>query len=384
MEWRIFKTGCKCRLKCCYYALTLVACVALWHSISVVRDLTTKKPQRWVPAKVYDHFEKQPVRKLTTVEPNGRKHANVTRLRHNTFKKGVSSYTAYEKYYSLNRPRKNHCNFAFIVNGSRICEGIRPFVVILIPSAPLRTEERMTIRETWGNVSKHNLISRSQESNVLALVFLIGRGMNISVDKTIVSESEQFKDIVIGDFKDSYSNLTRKILMGLNWMNIYCANAEYLFKVDDDIFVHIPRLINFLRNIPDRSPGALYGYLYSGGPVLREGRWAVPIDGYPMSNYPPYMSGNAYVISGNIAGKLLNASQYMPYLPIEDAFITGVLPKVIDAKLVTSRQFSYFGEDMIKPCIFMKRTKITCNRVNVSQMRTLWSVQQTYPTSCRR
>ena len=43
-------------------------------------------------------------------------------------------------------------------------------------------------------------------------------------------------------FQDIYYNLTLKTVMGLKWCSIYCNQAKYVMKTDDDIFVNIPLL----------------------------------------------------------------------------------------------------------------------------------------------
>ena len=43
-------------------------------------------------------------------------------------------------------------------------------------------------------------------------------------------------------FQDIYYNLTLKTVMGLKWSSIYCSQAKYVMKTDDDIFVNVPLL----------------------------------------------------------------------------------------------------------------------------------------------
>ena len=43
-------------------------------------------------------------------------------------------------------------------------------------------------------------------------------------------------------FQDIYYNLTLKTVMGLKWTSIYCNQAKYIMKTDDDIFVNVPLL----------------------------------------------------------------------------------------------------------------------------------------------
>ena len=286
------------------------------------------------------------------------------------------------QYYNFNRKPINHCDFDFLINGSRICNDRVPFVLILVPSSPQDSRTRQTIRETWGSYSKDLLIPPPYNASTLALAFLLGRNQNILKDYDIMAESKRFNDIILGDFKDSYINLTRKVLMGIKWMTTYCDRAEYILKADSDIFIHIPRLVEMLKKSKN-SDGSIYGHLYLSSKVQRKGKWAVPLTEYPLPNYPAYVSGNSYVISGDVARKLWIASQYMPYLSVEDVFITGVLPLVIDARHAPRKDFTWWGEKEPEPCTFMKENKISGNHMTSDLMKTMWSTQLKYPDSCQ-
>jgi len=58
------------------------------------------------------------------------------------------------------------------------------------------------------------------------LVFLLGQ---INEDSTISSEQAAHGDILVGEFQDSFVNLTFKDSMLLVWSRAYCK-AEYIFK----------------------------------------------------------------------------------------------------------------------------------------------------------
>ena len=313
------------------------------------------------------------------------KDLNVSALQdhiYNYFRRHLRSNVDKElKYYNLSRPRTDHCDIEFLINGANICAGLTPFLVILIPSAPEKSKERQAIRETWGKYATGLQIPPPYNSTVVTLAFLLGN-VNASNNHVQIYESERFQDIVHGDFLDTYENLTRKSLMGLKWVTTYCSEAEYIFKVDDDVFVHIPRLVELLKKSPADQTGAIYGRLLMRSSVQRTGRWALSVKDYPMRFLPPYMSGSRYVISSNIARKLLAVSMYFPYLPIEDVFITGVLRIVIGARSVIVKGFTLEAEDGWAPCEFIKENRISETVKNVSLMKTMWSTQQSYLRLC--
>ena len=142
----------------------------------------------------------------------------------------------------------NLTDFKFLINSNR-CQkdenihnnsSDKLFLVVFIHSAPNHFDKRTAIRNTWGNES--NL-----RHNRMRVVFLVGQVNDTSVQKRLIKESEQFSDLVQGNFIDSYRNLTYKHIMGLKWIVYFCQNAKYVFKTDDDIFVDIFQLIFYLK-----------------------------------------------------------------------------------------------------------------------------------------
>ena len=285
-------------------------------------------------------------------------------------------------YYKLRTEKTDHCDFHFLVEGASICEENVPFVLIIVPSIPDHQYNRHTIRQTWGQFARNKTLSRQLGYKLVKLAFLLGRWTDNQTRHAVIQENMQYGDIVVGDFEDSYKNLTRKILFGLKWMSTYCAEADYILKVDEDIYVHIPKLVAILARTPCKTKGCIYGHLYSGGPVVRGGRWAVSTEEFPMSKYPPYMSGNSYVIAGATAPKLLNISQYLPYLPIEDAFITGILPKIIKISQINIAGFTDWSKAAPDHCTFFFKNNISGNKVNPGLMVDMWRTQNKLPLSC--
>ena len=84
-------------------------------------------------------------------------------------------------------------------------------------------------------------------------------------------ESEQYNDIIIGDFNENYYNQTLKVEMGFEWSILYC-DFEFLLKCDEDVFVNIPRLLQLLVS-PQMPKRKLFtGYVNIDGRVERDGK----------------------------------------------------------------------------------------------------------------
>jgi beta-1,3-galactosyltransferase 1 len=82
-------------------------------------------------------------------------------------------------------------------------------------------------------------------------------------DENLVS-----KDMVQGDFLDSYNNLTLKSVWTIKWYLSQCNDSSvFLVKADDDLFLHLPKLVEILETISPR--GVLRGILYQEPYVIR-------------------------------------------------------------------------------------------------------------------
>lgn len=68
----------------------------------------------------------------------------------------------------------------------------------------------------------------------------------VTKDEDKQPEIEEFQDMVVGNFQDSYTNLKRKLLMGLRGTIRLCSGVKYVLKADDDFYVQIPRLVNMM------------------------------------------------------------------------------------------------------------------------------------------
>jgi hypothetical protein len=79
-----------------------------------------------------------------------------------------------------------------------------------------------------------------------------------------VSKFIKFKDIVQGQFIDSYRNLTNKGVMGYKWISKNCMNAEIVLKVDDDAFVNFFKYFEEMSHIKEKKKYILCNRILKG------------------------------------------------------------------------------------------------------------------------
>ena len=121
------------------------------------------------------------------------------------------------------------------------------------------------------------------------------------------------------DFLDSYMNLSGKSDMILQWMTMYCPNALFAIKVDDDAFVNYGQVLELLRKT-DTAEKTIMGY-------------------YAIEEKLQHVKGLLYIISGILIPELYKASLVTPLYWAEDVYTTGWLAKNIsNVKFVSIRR----------------------------------------------
>ncbi|CAK9301720.1 unnamed protein product [Gordionus sp. m RMFG-2023] len=222
------------------------------------------------------------------------------------------------------------------------------------------------------------------------------------VQATINSESLVHGDIVQATFTENYTNLSYKTGALLKWVSTHCNKAQFLLKMDVDIYARLDILMSVLENITsanieseasftdDKIVGSAYQRIskkympekiqvihnksnndqninespvvddllafqksfyckvWVKMPVLRNRRHKnlVDVKDFESNFYPKYCSGPAYIMSPRLAGILYRKSLECcakPF-PNEDAFWTGIIPnKTISLKYTNLDPYYEYG-----------------------------------------
>ena len=223
-------------------------------------------------------------------------------------------------------PGSNQTDFQFLINPSWLCSGdpedsaVRDaFLLVLVHSRADTPAQRHAIRDTWGRLSR-----KFHGDKQIRVLFLLG---DTSVNPSVIRESRLYRDIAMVRLQDTYRNLTLKALAGLHWIQKFCNRVDFVLKTDDDVYFHLPHLLQFLdtSSFSGRTP-VILGSLNRNSSVLRYGLWEVDERDFPGERYPPYCSGNSYLLSTPAVLSLVSAARHVPTLPLEDVYLTGVLP----------------------------------------------------------
>ncbi|XP_043856488.1 beta-1,3-galactosyltransferase 2-like [Dromiciops gliroides] len=213
-------------------------------------------------------------------------------------------------------------SYPFLLNHPNKCDGPRgaPFLLMLVMTQPQDVGMRQAIRETWGN---ETLIP----GVIIRRLFVLGLPPPLftkEIHTLLKEEDKEHGDLLQVGFLDTYVNLTLKVLMGLKWMAQYCPNAQYVLKVDGDVFLNPSFLVQKVLqpNGPPR-PDFITGYIYKNtGPIRNPAyKWYMPQELYLQDKYPPYCGGPGYVMSGPLALRISDVAQTLKAIYLEDVFV---------------------------------------------------------------
>ena len=271
-----------------------------------------------------------------------------------------------------------HRNLTFLLDRKEFCQK-DIFAVIMVCSSAENFVQRTAIRETWGIVGRQS----EKRTKVLFLLGLPDHGRvgmsNKNIQKEIEKEYYRYGDIIEVNFQDSYRNLSLKSVAMLKWMDTYCKIAKFLLKTDDDVFINTNALLNDLHNSV-HSRFTMGNIIAAAQPIRdRTSKWYTPSPIYSEQMYPKYISGTAYIISGDLLPDLFKVALQSDLFLWEDIFITGICAKKLDAKHIFNAKFG-FKKRISDPCLF--RMLITGHRMTPEEQRNLWNMMNDASLVC--
>lgn len=170
----------------------------------------------------------------------------------------------------------------------------------------------------------------------MRLVFILGLSDNDIVNHLVAEEANIYKDIVVGNFIDTYRNLTYKHLTGLSWVTYHCNTAPFVLKTDDDVFLDIIDLTFQLKSLQVHQVHVnnllACSIILKSEPVRKVSKWQVSFEEYEDDYYPVYCSGWSILMSQDVAEKLLLTSYGQPFFWVDDVHVTGTLASHLGLK----------------------------------------------------
>lgn len=221
-------------------------------------------------------------------------------------------------------PPYDSSKFHFTVN-PKLCvqNGSKPVFLVLVQSAVKNFERRALVRDTWGSECGR----KGSAANALCrLGFVLGTSSDPVLEHKVREEASRYGDLVRSDFADSYYNLSLSTVTAMRWAHQHCSDYRYLVKADDDAFVNLAALRDYLAARPTQRRKAIYGYLMKGFRPNRNkaSKWFTSPQLFAKARLPDFVSGFAYVVTRDAVQPLYAAAQVTPMFPFEDVYVTGM------------------------------------------------------------
>ncbi|XP_071153279.1 beta-1,3-galactosyltransferase 5-like [Mytilus edulis] len=279
-----------------------------------------------------------------TPEPERIVHKTITKatgINNKTVFKEMNISTEFEYFYlNVSQERLNDAllhkhQYRTLLNNDLKCIGKNVFLLVFVHVASHKILRRHLIRSTYGSISEF-------EDHHIEYIFVLGQTSNITVQREINDESRKYKDIVQGNFVDSYRNLTYKLVFSMFWVNSYCSRAKYVIKVDDDLIINIPFVMSHLQQKAKNNvfTNVLECITQLVSEPLRKGyKTNISILEYPFQTFPPYCSGASSIMSMDVIRKMYDATKQVPFIWIEDVYGGGFLPWVSNIEMQSPRCF---------------------------------------------
>lgn len=224
------------------------------------------------------------------------------------------------------------------LDGRRSSQSNNKSVVIWVSSARHHFKRRNLIRETWGSIKSYNNVT------ILAVVFMLGNAHKIGDKLTNVTQLEAerilFTDIIIGDFIDSYRNLSRKAIMALEWLTSTCQNAQIIVKTDDDVVLNIFKLTEELNawSPTELKASNIWCVVQRNEKTVKDKASIFYVEPGTFKNdiFPSHCGGVGWVAPMRVIVRIINEiRRSFPgrILTHEDVFVTGMVPAKINQRL---------------------------------------------------
>ncbi|XP_042864831.1 beta-1,3-galactosyltransferase 5-like [Penaeus japonicus] len=243
-------------------------------------------------------------------------------------------------------------DFSYVINNDVCGRGSDVFTVVIVHTHPANREVRDIMRTQIPQQDLQDLGVRR--------VFLLARAewqdqalYHQTPQADIDRENVQNQDIVQGNFKEHYHNLTYKHVMGLQWVTRYCPQVKYIIKMDDDIAVDLYQFRDLLKYRYRERTNVILGLLQVEARPVRnkQSKWYVSETEFPGKFYAPFMSGWAYAMSLDAARLIVAESSKVPYFWIDDVHVTGTLAERSGVKREGLNRFYTLHVDHLYCCI---------------------------------
>ena len=182
------------------------------------------------------------------------------------------------------------------------------FLFVMILSSINGKSRRDAIRSTW-------MLDHIKLEPKVIIKFIIGTS-SLGPDQSLYTEQEQYNDLLLlPELKESFNNLTRKVLSSFVHIN-KLFSYQYLLKGDDDSFIRLDVLLHELSLRPSHTK--YYWGFFDGRSVPKKAGRYKESEWFVCDLYIPYALGGGYVLSNDLVSRMVVNSDGLQLYNSED------------------------------------------------------------------
>lgn len=219
------------------------------------------------------------------------------------------------------------------------------FLFIGILSGRGYRHRRLAVRESWSG--------KAQIPGVVVSKFVLSEDERTP---QVEKEVEAYDDVIFVKEATNYKSILFKTFFVMEYA-VRHFDVKFVLKTDDDAFIHVTPMVHQLRALCE-TPGCAQERLYIGKMatssevLLQPGhKWNNEVfhNHTGLKQYPNYMMGGGYVISGEVCRVLVDvhARMHLKFTPIEDATL-GFWLMAMDLRHIDHPKFYTWAA----PCCF--------------------------------
>lgn len=232
----------------------------------------------------------------------------------------------------------DHHDLTYLLHPAAICDE-KMDLVIVVHSATKNKARRDVLRFTIGRYA-----NKAKLKYKIFFVTGIPQEGSSTLTVDLLREHTEFSDLLVMDVVDSYRNMTYKAVSWMKWLTEYCEQKpSYIVKLDDDALLKLPLLIDMLAPCLRSKKGAICRQISClvrpKEPSLRYGKNMIKYDEYPFRHYPPMCPGLMYLMPASFAERMLVATESVPFIWLDDVYVTVFLRVYINEQLNSLRRF---------------------------------------------
>nr|VZI17926.1 unnamed protein product [Spirometra erinaceieuropaei] len=158
--------------------------------------------------------------------------------------------------------------------------------------------------------------------------------------RNLTEEARVNGDLVLGDYEDTYYNLSLKLFHTFQFASLFCL-PHFTFQKrlpvfilpDDDFAFNVGLLKAELRDLTDTQIrrvtwGRPHFKVSRPLPVRVNSKWSVSKREVPWPYHAPFVPGNFYVIGADVLQEIALTMYFTLQLPIDDAWLGLVMAKL--------------------------------------------------------